>query len=55
VGAAVFASWIGLALGFNISVVGGVDVPAGATVALSFVTLYAIALIVRVLRKGVNA
>ncbi|MDH6277909.1 zinc/manganese transport system permease protein [Aurantimicrobium minutum] len=55
VGAAVFASWMGLALGFNISVVGGVDVPAGATVALSFVTLYAIALIVRVLRKGVNA
>ena len=55
VGAAVFASWIGLALGFNISVVGGVDVPAGATVALSFVTLYAIALILRVLRKGVNA
>ena len=55
VGAAVFASWIGLALGFNISVVGGVDVPAGATVALSFVTLYAIALIVRVLRKGINA
>lgn len=55
VGAALLASWIGLALGFNISVVGGVDVPAGATVALSFVTLYAIALIVRVLRKGVNA
>ncbi|MFA9277153.1 MAG: metal ABC transporter permease [Rhodoluna sp.] len=55
VGAAVIASWIGLALGFNISVVGGVDVPAGATVALSFVTLYTIALIVRVLRKGVNA
>ena len=55
VGAALLASWIGLALGFNISVVGGVDVPAGATVALSFVAFYAIALIVRVLRKGVNA
>ena len=47
--------WLGLALGFNISVVGGVDVPAGATVALSFVGLYAIALIARVLRRGVNA
>ena len=55
VGAALLASWIGLALGFNISVVGGVDVPAGATVALSFVAFYAIALVVRVLRKGVNA
>lgn len=55
VGGALLASWLGLALGFNISVVGGVDVPAGATVALSFVALYAIALIVRVIRKGVNA
>jgi ABC-type Mn2+/Zn2+ transport system permease subunit len=55
IGAAVLASWIGLALGFNISVVGGVDVPAGATVALSFVAFYAIALIVRIARKGVNA
>lgn len=55
VGAALLASWLGLALGFNISVVGGVDVPAGATVALSFVALYSIALIVRILRKGVNA
>ncbi|MDH6409690.1 zinc/manganese transport system permease protein [Aurantimicrobium minutum] len=55
VGAALLASWIGLGLGFNISVVGGVDVPAGATVALSFVAFYAIALVVRVLRKGVNA
>ena len=55
VGAALLASWIGLALGFNISVVGGVDVPAGATVALSFVALYSIALIVRVARKGLNA
>ena len=55
VGSALLASWIGLALGFNISVVGGVDVPAGATVALSFVLLYSIALIVRVVRKGLNA
>ena len=55
VGAALLASWLGLALGFNISVVGGVDVPAGATVALSFVALYSIALMVRILRKGVNA
>ena len=55
VGSALLASWIGLALGFNISVVGGVDVPAGATVALSFVLLYSIALIVRVARKGLNA
>ncbi len=55
VGGALLASWLGLALGFNISVVGGVDVPAGATVALSFVALYGIALIVRVIRKGVNA
>ena len=54
-GGALLASWIGLSLGFNISVVGGVDVPAGATVALSFVALYSIALIVRVIRKGVNA
>jgi zinc/manganese transport system permease protein len=55
ISAALLASWMGLALGFNISVVGGVDVPAGATVALCFVLLYAIALIVRVARKGVNA
>ena len=55
ISAALLASWLGLALGFNISVVGGVDVPAGATVALSFVALYSIALIVRVARKGVNA
>ncbi|MDH6423506.1 metal ABC transporter permease [Aurantimicrobium minutum] len=55
VGSALLASWIGLSLGFNISVVGGVDVPAGATVALSFVLLYSIALIVRVARKGLNA
>ena len=53
--AAVLASWFGLAVGFNISVVGGVNVPAGATVALSFVALYSIALIVRVARKGLNA
>lgn len=55
VGSALLASWIGLALGFNISVVGGVDVPAGATVALSFVALYSIALIVPLTRKGLNA
>ena len=55
VGAALLASWLGLALGFTISVVGGVDVPAGATVALSFVALYSIALIVRIARKGANA
>lgn len=55
VGAAMLASWLGLAVGFGISVQGGVDVPGGATVALSFVALYAIALLVRVLRKGVNA
>jgi len=55
VGGALLASWIGLSLGFTISVVGGFDVPAGATVALSFVALYSIALIVRVARKGVNA
>ena len=55
IGSALLASWLGLSIGFNISVVGGVDVPAGATVALSFVGLYAIALIARVLRRGVNA
>ena len=55
IGSALLASWLGLSIGFNISVVGGVDVPAGATVALSFVALYAIALIARVLRRGVNA
>lgn len=55
IGMAVLASWVGLAAGFNISVVGGVDVPAGATVALSFIIFYSIALIVRVVRKGVNA
>ncbi|MDH6535967.1 metal ABC transporter permease [Aurantimicrobium minutum] len=53
--AAVLASWIGLAAGFNISVVGGFNVPAGATVALSFVAFYSIALIVRLARKGLNA
>lgn len=52
---AVLASWVGLAAGFNISVMGGLDVPAGATVALSFIAFYSIALIVRVVRKGVNA
>jgi zinc/manganese transport system permease protein len=55
VGAAVVASWLGLAAAFGISVQGGVDIPGGATVALSFVALYALALIARVLRKGVNA
>lgn len=55
IGSALLASWIGLAIGFHISVVGGVDVPAGATVALSFVAFYALALIARILRKGVNA
>lgn len=55
IGSALLASWLGLSIGFNISVFGGVDVPAGATVALSFVGLYAIALIARVLRRGVNA
>lgn len=55
VGAAVLASWLGLAAGFAISVGGGVDVPGGATVALSFVALYALALLARVVRKGVNA
>lgn len=55
VSAAMLASWLGLAVGFGLSVQGGVDVPGGATVALSFVALYAIALLVRVLRKGVKA
>lgn len=55
VGAAVLASWIGLAAGFSISVHGGVDVPGGATVALSFVAFYAVAMIIRLARKGVNA
>ncbi len=52
---AVVASWMGLGTAFHISVTGGVDVPAGATVALSFIVLYSIALVVRVMRKGVNA
>jgi ABC-type Mn2+/Zn2+ transport system permease subunit len=55
VGGALLASWVGLALGFTISVEGGVDVPAGATVALSFVALYGIALFARVIRRGANA
>lgn len=55
VGSAAVASWLGLAAGFSISVNGGVDVPGGATVALSFVVFYAIALVVRIVRKGVNA
>lgn len=55
VGAAVLASWLGLAVAFGISVEGGVDIPGGATVALSFVALYALALLARVVRKGVNA
>jgi ABC-type Mn2+/Zn2+ transport system permease subunit len=55
VGGALLASWVGLALGFTISVEGGVDVPAGATVALSFVALYGIALLARVIRRGANA
>lgn len=53
--AGLLASWIGLAAGFSISVNGGVDVPGGATVALTFIALYSLALIARVLRKGVNA
>ena len=55
VGAAVLASWIGLAAGFSISVNGGIDVPGGATVALSFVAFYAAAMIIRLARKWVNA
>lgn len=55
VGAAVLASWIGLAAGFSISVNGGIDVPGGATVALSFVAFYAAAMIIRLARKGANA
>lgn len=51
----VLASWIGLGSAFHISVSGGVDVPAGATVALSFIVLYSLALLVRILRKGVRA
>ena len=45
-GFAAIAAWLGLALGFAISVGAGVDVPAGSTVVAVFVVGYALVLLV---------
>ncbi|WP_022885359.1 metal ABC transporter permease [Glaciibacter superstes] len=44
---AALAAWVGLAIGFEASVGGGVDLPSGATVVLVLVAGYAVALLAR--------
>lgn len=44
------SAWLGLSLGFALSVGAGVDLPAGSTVVLVFVLVYAVLLAVRLLR-----
>ena len=46
-GFAIVAAWVGLALGYEASVNGGVDLPSGATVVLVLVAGYGVALVVR--------
>ena len=50
----VIASWLGLATGFAVSVNLDVDMPGGATVALAFVALYAVALAFSLIRRRVR-
>jgi len=49
-GFAMLAAWVGLALGYDASVNGGVDLPSGATVVLVLVTGYGVALVLRLAR-----
>ncbi|MFE5670400.1 metal ABC transporter permease [Agromyces sp. NPDC056523] len=44
------SAWLGLSLGFAISVGAGVDLPAGATVVAVFVLAYAVLLAIRLIR-----
>lgn len=44
---AALAAWVGLAIGFDASVNGGVDLPSGSTVVLVLVAGYAVALLAR--------
>jgi zinc/manganese transport system permease protein len=44
------SAWLGLSLGFALSVGAGVDLPAGSTVVLAFVLVYAVLLAVRLVR-----
>ena len=46
-GFAILAAWVGLALGYEASVNGGVDLPSGATVVLVLVAGYVLALVIR--------
>ena len=46
-GFAALAAWVGLTLGYEASVNGGVDLPSGATVVLVLVAGYVLALVVR--------
>ena len=46
-GFGVVAAWVGLALGYEASVNGGVDLPSGATVVLVLVAGYGVALVLR--------
>jgi zinc/manganese transport system permease protein len=58
-GFAALAAWIGLAVGYQASVVAGIDMPSGATVVLVLVAGYAVALVARVVvdrvRRGPSA
>ena len=44
------SAWLGLSLGFAVSVGAGVDLPAGATVVAMFVLVYAALLAIRLIR-----
>ena len=48
------SAWLGLSLGFAISVGAGVDLPAGATVVAVFVLAYAVLLGVRLVRDRIS-
>lgn len=53
--AAALAAWLGLAVGFQASVVGGLALPAGSTVVVTLVALYAVVLVVRLAVDGIGA
>jgi ABC-type Mn2+/Zn2+ transport system permease subunit len=50
----ILASWVGLAAGFTLSVNQGVNMPGGATVALAFISFYAVALLINLVVKRVR-
>jgi ABC-type Mn2+/Zn2+ transport system permease subunit len=50
----ILASWLGLAAGFTLSVNQGVNMPGGATVALAFISFYAVALLINLVAKRVR-